>query len=100
MTLPGFTGEASVYPKIGHYQLSWRPRGLDGYVPAAQIVSNRTASGVRARLARQGLGFSCGGLGCVCSGDVDCNDMFSTNVCGPNATCFESGGQVICVCLR
>jgi len=46
------------------------------------------------------LGFSCGSLACTCSGDNDCNDMFSTNACGPYAVCDETGGRVKCVCLR
>lgn len=42
------------------------------------------------------LGFACAPWGCVCSGDDDCNDMFSTNVCGPWAVC--SGN--FCICSR
>jgi hypothetical protein len=46
------------------------------------------------------LGFTCGPLGCVCSGDSDCNDMFSSGICG-DAICFEDGsGGVVCICLR
>jgi hypothetical protein len=46
------------------------------------------------------LGFACGPLGCVCSGDPDCNDMFSSGVCG-DGICFEDGsGGVVCVCIR
>ena len=46
------------------------------------------------------LGFACGPWGCVCSGDVDCNDMFSSGICG-DGICFEDGsGGVVCICIR
>jgi hypothetical protein len=48
-----------------------------------------------------GLGFQCTGLHCSCNGDDDCNDMFTTNVCGDIAQCYEdSDGSVRCECLR
>lgn len=100
MAIPGFTAEAAAAAPSGHYQLRSRSDGLDGRVRPAQALSYRTASGFHFGASRQGLGFSCGALGCVCTGDADCNDMFSTNVCGPNAVCFESGSGVVCVCLR
>ncbi|HEV7779938.1 MAG TPA: hypothetical protein VGO58_01665 [Chitinophagaceae bacterium] len=40
--------------------------------------------------------FQCSQKFCVCSGDADCNDMFTTNVCGPDAACFGNS----CVCYR
>lgn len=46
------------------------------------------------------LGFSCSRLACSCSGDDDCNDMFSSGVCGDIASCDETGGGVRCGCLR
>ena len=46
------------------------------------------------------LGFSCGRLTCDCSGDDDCNDMFSSGVCGDIALCDEAGGEVSCWCFR
>jgi len=50
-------------------------------------------------LARAGggaLNYSCGDLACSCSGDDDCNDLFSTDKCGPIAVCYPDG----CVCIR
>jgi hypothetical protein len=44
----------------------------------------------------RGLGFACGPAGCVCTGDADCNDMFSTSVCGPYAVCIDN----VCWCSR
>jgi hypothetical protein len=44
-------------------------------------------------------GFACDGLLCVCSGDDDCNDMFTGGVCG-DAMCFtDSEGGVVCICV-
>ena len=40
--------------------------------------------------------FSCAPGFCICYGDSDCNDMFSTNACGPSAQCFGN----TCVCAR
>lgn len=42
------------------------------------------------------LNFSCGDTACVCTGDDDCNDLFTTDLCGPIAVCYPDG----CVCLR
>lgn len=45
------------------------------------------------------MAFSCGQTSCTCHGDVDCNNMFSTNVCGGAAVC-DTTGVVECSCLR
>jgi hypothetical protein len=43
-----------------------------------------------------GVNFSCNGVFCGCRGDADCNDMFSTNVCGSRAVCIDN----VCYCDR
>lgn len=40
--------------------------------------------------------FQCSQNFCICSGNQDCNDMFTTNVCGPDAVCFGE----MCACYR
>lgn len=52
----------------------------------------------RTRLVRSmgTLNFTCNGLYCACKGDADCNDMFTTNVCGPSAICVGN----YCYCDR
>ena len=35
-------------------------------------------------------GYTCAGLECSCTGDVDCNDMFSDGVCGDVSSCDTS----------
>jgi hypothetical protein len=45
------------------------------------------------------MNFSCGMTSCTCHGDADCNNMFSSNVCGRSAVCDTSSG-VECSCLR
>jgi hypothetical protein len=42
------------------------------------------------------MDFACSGRYCVCDGDTDCNDMFTTNVCGVNAVCIGT----LCFCDR
>ena len=42
-----------------------------------------------------GLGFSCNPYFCACTGDADCNDMFTTPLCGA-AICIDNS----CFCLR
>lgn len=49
----------------------------------------------RARLGTVGLGFNCNPLFCACRGDADCNDMFTTSLCG-RAICIDD----VCYCLR
>lgn len=46
--------------------------------------------------------FSCGWLGCICSGTADCNDLNSTGLCGATICVdnFRGSGQPLCICLR
>ena len=37
---------------------------------------------------------------CTCTGDDDCNDMFSTDVCGPSAICQIKGDIPKCRCKK
>ena len=41
--------------------------------------------------------FTCSGLFCGCSGDADCNDMFSGGACGSIAWCNLDTGRCYCV---
>jgi hypothetical protein len=43
-----------------------------------------------------GLNFSCENLVCVCTGDKDCNDLFTSDLCGDISICYPDG----CFCLR
>jgi hypothetical protein len=47
-----------------------------------------------------GLGYSCDGALCTCTGDVDCNDMFSDGICGPIASCDDTNYPPTCQCLK
>lgn len=62
-----------------------------------------TTADMRAQFRGRGVGvgggrrnFTCGDLACVCSGDDDCNDMFTNGGCGPIAVCYPDG----CVCVK
>jgi hypothetical protein len=88
MTLPGFLAEASL-----DRTLSLRLSPRRSTAPGVVVPQLRTGRG---GLGFGGLSFTCGGWGCVCSGDDDCNDMFSSNVCGPWGICIDN----YCYCSR
>jgi hypothetical protein len=45
--------------------------------------------------------FTCNPIWCSCQGDDDCNDMFTTNVCGDTAFCVDTSSPgVKCYCER
>ncbi len=82
MAIPGYTAGASLYKKSERYQHEISVRAIN---------DRATAS----------FAFNCEGSACVCTGDADCNDMFSTNVCGGSAQCFGSPPHpVVCICSR
>lgn len=46
-----------------------------------------------------GLNFNCGALGCICNGDVDCNNLFSGGACGSwPSKCYIRGPSTYCIC--
>jgi hypothetical protein len=45
-------------------------------------------------------GYTCSGLKCTCTGDDDCNDMFSDGVCGDVSSCDTTNPlNPTCECL-
>ena len=40
--------------------------------------------------------YTCEGLKCKCTGDADCNDMFTDGVCGDVASCDNGNGTCEC----
>lgn len=44
------------------------------------------------------LNYKCDELTCVCYGDADCDNLFSSSNCGPHAVCSVPKG--VCACLR
>jgi hypothetical protein len=97
VTVPGFTGADGLRAPTRRYA---SVAGATATPAAARVVAQRVPLGgavLGAPLAsRAALGFQCSGLACTCGGDADCNDMFSTGVCGDIASCDERG----CWCLR
>lgn len=59
-------------------------------------ISRKSGWFVSYKLSSTSTQFACSSEFCMCKGDSDCNDMFTTNVCGPNAVCFGD----LCVCAR
>ena len=83
MNLPGFHAEASLY------------EGIAGYL---RRTTANDGAGVQPALGR---GYNCAGNMCVCSGDDDCNNMFTFDCGGPYAQCWLTGhGAVFCICSR
>ena len=83
--LPGFTAETSLYKASEKYFL----RALSSI-----IVGDKVGVVHPAR-------FACWRGGCACSGDYDCNGMFSTACGGDYAKCWihgPGGGNVFCMC--
>ena len=46
-----------------------------------------------------GSSYSCGGGVCTCYGDDDCNDMFSSGVCGGAGLCHDDAKGTWCECV-
>ena len=97
--VPGFTADASLYKTAQRYHSSTSLVLASG---EPTVVSQMRAGGAQVGGMGQ-LGFLCSGNACICSGDADCNGMFST-VCGDGyAQCWVRGpgGQnVFCICSR
>lgn len=65
----------------------------------ANAIARSGALGSRVSSAL-GNGYLCSPEKCICSGDVDCNDMF-TKACPqptPGDRCWTSGSSTICTC--
>lgn len=92
MNMPGFTAQDSLYKTSKYYAYRGHSPLPEGGVSPALI--RRTTGGISG--GQLSLGFTCKGLLCSCNGDNDCNDMFTSNVCGEFALCDETG----CYCLR
>jgi hypothetical protein len=101
MTMPGFTAGHSLYKTSSRYRVVGAPSaGQEALAyPAQNEFLVVTPIGVI-----QPVPFTCGSLACTCDDTTrpgDCNDMFSTNVCGPYALCEDlPGGGSRCICLR
>ena len=54
------------------------------------------ASAQRVSIGPPVLQFSCNPVFCACQGDADCNDMFTSGVCGGRAICIND----VCFCDR
>ncbi len=70
-------------------------------MPKSGFMNVPTFKGPRTPLPPKGgtMNFQCNMTSCTCRGDADCNNMFSSNVCGRSAVCDTTSG-VECSCLR
>jgi hypothetical protein len=89
-TSKGETTVAELIKKSGK-QISGKLRVAMTDDIRAQKVGIRRGSG-----RTGGLNYDCSALACACTGDDDCNDLFTTSKCGPIAICYPDG----CICIR
>lgn len=89
LTDPAVSGD---YGEVQERAVPMRRSGFMG-VPRYQ--------GPRTELPPKGgtMNFQCNMTSCTCQGDADCNNMFTSNVCGRSAVC-DTSGNVECSCLR
>jgi hypothetical protein len=90
--IPGFSAAASLR-RTGR---AYSGKGVAHFARNSTVVPQRSAFGSASAIGATRLGFNCAPWGCVCTGDADCNDMFSTNACGPWAICIDN----VCFCGR
>lgn len=99
MTIPGFSAATSLIAASQQYREGLTDQGGPARV-LAQLVRglrpNIRTSPFGQFTIGGSAGFACSGIACTCSGDVDCNDMYTTGVCGDIGVCDENG----CWCLR
>lgn len=112
MHMPRFTAETSIYETTRHYRSTTTRNYRSG---AQAIISQIRVGGEGLSVQRFDRGivsvppktigpvnFQCGWNAhtlkseCKCSGDRDCNNMFSSGFCGANASCDT--GQGTCTC--
>lgn len=101
--MPGFNAVSSLSKSTQSYHTS--VSGIPSVISPSvmpQALRDVGSGGGGGGAGLSGLGFTCGGTSCRCDGDSDCNDMFSTNVCGPNAYCYLGWltGEWVCTCQR
>jgi hypothetical protein len=101
MNMPGFTADVTLQSASGHYHTRESCGSFGQAIVSPQVLRSLGrgfgSMSQRLRFRGGGLGFTCQGIECSCSGDADCNDMFSTDLCGDIAVCYEDG---TCRCLR
>lgn len=74
-----------------------------GPTPAPTATSPEPVGTTRQALTSTGGGgggsFSCGPLGCICTSDWDCNNLFGSGACGTwPAKCYTRGPSQYCIC--
>jgi hypothetical protein len=92
MNMPGFTAEAS----LSEIRKSYRAIGVASATTDFVLVPQLRRLGGGVSVPPKSVGpvyFKCGWnpktltSECTCSGDADCNRMFTSGFCGDNASC-------------
>ena len=71
-------------------------RTVSGKLRVGMTSDIRTQKLALARISGGTLNYNCEGILCTCTGDEDCNNMFTKEACGDIAACDERG----CWCFR
>ncbi len=88
-TAKGDTTMADLLKKTGRTVSGKLRVGLTSDIKAQKLSLTRIGGGTT-------LNYNCEGILCSCTGDADCNDMFTKEACGDIAACDERG----CWCFR
>ena len=100
--LPGFTADVTLSTIRQRYRAAGRRSGRIGVLVVPQMLSVVGLQGNGASNAIGPVYFQCGwnpaaGKGqCACSGNADCNKMFTSGFCGGNASCDTGAGSCSC----
>jgi len=89
-TAKGDLTMAEVIKKSGRKLKGKSIIGLTSDIRAMKVAIHRGGGG---------LNYDCNALACVCKGDDDCNNLFSSGKCGPLAVCNADTGECFCLTL-
>jgi hypothetical protein len=99
VTIPGYSALSSLAAPTRYYParvVSAGPSLTVGVVAQFRRLGSLTGGISVGQLFAGRAGFQCSGFECTCRGDEDCNDLYSTGLCGDIGVCDEDG----CRCLR
>jgi len=96
MAIPGYTALAAASRSTHHHVAARRFSPASIVVPQLRRRGGAVAGTIGSQVIGGRLGFECSSTACTCQGDRDCNDLYSTGLCGDVGVCGETG----CWCLR
>lgn len=98
---PGFTAEIFHEKFLNTFKKSYEkinPFEIKSVIPQISFAPRLSSTRSINTKVSGTSNFSCNGFQCQCRGDADCNDLFSTGLCGDIASCDTGTG--VCRCYR